>query len=121
MPTPVSRMFNDSVLNFNASAVTQVVGIAVSEGGTWVDVTQPEDANKLFEISTQPDFACKVKFKGGCAMTQGQKGALSITWKNGLTTTCPGTWQVGPINNSGDWDAPITGDVELRPTVPDAE
>jgi hypothetical protein len=112
-------MFNGSVLNFASAPVARVVGLSYRTGGAWVDVTEPADVNKLFEIG-QTDLSLSVKFKRHCALTFKAKGTVSITWADGTTTSAPGTWQVGPIDDSGDWDAPITGTVELRPTVPDA-
>jgi hypothetical protein len=111
-----SRMFNGSVFNFNGSAVTKLAGLSHKQGGAWVDVTVPEDLNKIFEMG-QTDLEIRVKFKGRCSLTFKAKGTCSITWSDGTTSPCPGTWQVGPIEDSGDWDAPVTGSVELRPTV----
>jgi hypothetical protein len=118
--TAVSRMFNGSTFNFASSAVGKIIGISYSEGGTWVDVTQPEDLNKLSELSTQADLIVKLKFKGGNSLVRAAKGVAAIVWKDGTTTACPGTWQVGPREVTGDWDAPITSTAELKPTVPDA-
>jgi hypothetical protein len=111
-------MFNGSVLNFAGSPVTRVVGMRYRTGGAWVDVSEPEDLNKLFEMG-QTELVLNVQFKGHCGLTSKAKGVVSITWADGTTTSAPGTWQVGPIDDGGDWDAPITGSAELRPTVPD--
>ena len=119
MTTPASRIFNGSVFNFSSSPVAGIVGISYKEGGNWIDVTMPADLNKLWQISTQPDFAVSLKFKGGsaAALTYAATGAASITWSDGTTTSCPGTWTVGPMEVQGDWDAPITSTRELRPTI----
>ena len=113
-----SRMFNGSIFNFGGSPVLKLAGLSHSQGGQWIDVTTPEDLNKIFEVG-QTELAIKLKFKGRCSLPFKAKGAASITWSNGTTSPCPGTWQVGPIEDSGDWDAPVTGTAELRPTVPD--
>jgi hypothetical protein len=112
-------MFNGSVFNFAGSPVAKVAGISYKSGGSWVDVTQPADLNKLFELG-QTDLTVSLKFKGHCGMTLKAKGTASITWADGTSDSLPGTWQVGPMTpGEGDIDAPITGAVELRPTVPD--
>lgn len=109
-------MWNGTVLNFNGTAVTKMVGLAHKQGGQWVDVSAPEDAVKLFEMG-QTELELRVKFKGRCSMTFKDKGTISVTWADGGTSYCPGTWQVGPVENTGDHDAPVTGTAELRPTV----
>jgi len=112
-------MFNGSVLTFASAAVARVVGLSYKAGGAWVDVSEPADLNKLFELG-QADLSLNVKFKGHCALVPGAKGAMSIAWADGTSTTAPGTWQVGPIEDTGDFDAPISGTAELKPTVADA-
>jgi hypothetical protein len=119
--TAPSRLFNGTVFNFAEAAVAQIVGLAYKTGGNWIDCTEPADPNKLYECSTQPDFAISLKFKGHCQLAYGAIGAASITWRDGTTDACPGTWQVGPIEDTGDWDAPITGTAELRPTSATSE
>jgi hypothetical protein len=113
----MSRMWNGTVLNFDGAAVTRVVGLSYKAGGAWVDVSTPEDLNKLFEMG-QTELTLSVKFKGRCSLTFKATGAMSLTWADGTTSPCPGTWQVGPIEDTGDFDAPVTGTTELRPTVP---
>lgn len=117
----VSRMFNGSTFSFGGTPVGKLIGISFRQGGNWVEITEPEDANKLFEIS-QADFAITLRFKAGAAggLTYGAKGDAAIVWKDGSTTTCPGKWMVGPKDVEGGWDNPISSSVELRPTVPDA-
>ena len=117
----ISRMFNGSTFTFDGSAVGKLIGISYKEGGNWVEVTEPEDLFKLYELG-QADLQVQLRFKGGAAggMTYGHKGAAAITWKDGSTTSCPGTWIVGPKEVEGSWDAPITSTRELRPTVPDS-
>jgi hypothetical protein len=115
----VNRFFNGTVLNVDSAPVLKVVGISYKDGGQWIDVTVPEDAAKLYQLSTQDDFAIQLKYKGSCALTRGgYHTSCSLTWADGTTSSMPGTWQVGPIEKTGDWDAPVTGSVELRPSVP---
>ena len=111
-----SRMWNGTVFTFG-SAVLRMVGLAYKQGGAWVDVSQPEDVNKLFEVG-QTELVVNIKFKGLCSLVAKAKATASIAWANGTTISLPGTWQVGPIEDTGDFDAPVTGSVELRPTVP---
>lgn len=114
----VTRMFNGTVLTFG-TAVTKLGGLSYSIGGAWVDVSQPEDANKLFELG-QKDLALRARLKGLCTIAPGTKNTLSIAWSDGTTTNAPGTWQAGPVENTGDHDAPLTSTIEFRPTVPDS-
>ena len=112
-----SRMFNGSTFTFNSSAVAKLVGLSYKRGGQWVDVTVPEDLNKLFELG-QTEIEVTLKFKGGCSLAFKAKGTAAIVWSDGTASPCPGTWQVGPQNPDGNWDAPITDTCTLRPTVP---
>lgn len=113
----VTRMFNGTTLTFG-SAVGKLVGLTYSVGGAWVDVSEPADANKLFELG-QKELTLKARLKGITALVPGTKGALSIDWSDGTDVTAPGTWQIGPIEQTGDHDQPLTSTVEFRPTVPD--
>jgi hypothetical protein len=116
----VSRMFNGSTFSFGGTPVGKLIGISYKEGGSWIEVTEPEDLVKLYELS-KADLQVQLKFKGGAAgnLTYGAKGAAAITWKDGSTTPCPGTWMVGPKDVEGSEDNPISSTRELRPTVPD--
>ena len=114
-----SRMFNGSVLNFGGTAVTRLAGITYKVGGAKIDVTYPEDLNKLFEAG-QDDIEVTCKFKGGCSLVRKATGTLSITWSDGTTSSCPGTWQVMEVGSQGDHDAAITGHANFSPTVPAA-
>jgi hypothetical protein len=111
-------MFNGSTFSFSGSSVGKLVGIAYSVGGNWIDVSEPEDLVKLFEFTSQPELSVKLKFKRQHNLTAGDKGTAAILWSDGTTSSCPGTWQVGPNDKSGDWDSPLNCSVELRPTVP---
>ncbi len=113
-----SRMFNGSTFSFNGAPVARLVGMSYKLGGQWVDVSQPEDLNKLYELG-QTDIEVALKFKGHCWLAFKTKGTAAIIWSDGATSSCPGTWQVGPVNPDGNWDAPITDSCTLRPTVPD--
>jgi hypothetical protein len=119
-----NRFFNGSKLFVNGSstAVTNVVGLAYKDGGSWIDVTVPEDLVKIYQLSTQDDVSLQIKYKGAMSLTRGEiLTALSITWADTSTSTISDQqWQVGPIDKTGDWDAPVTGTVEVRPTVPTA-
>jgi hypothetical protein len=117
----MSRLFNGTVVMFaGASVGAKLVGISYKVGGNWIDVTEPADLNKLYELSNQPDLQIQLKFKGCHGLTENAKGTLAITFSNGYTRACPGTWQVGNFDFSGDWDAPWQSTAEARPTVPDA-
>lgn len=115
-----TRLFNGSTLTFGGSAVGKLAGMAFRIGGNWNEVTAPEDLNKLYELSSQDDFSLQLRFKGCHALTNRAKGTMAIAFSNGFTATCPGTWQVGVFDFSGDQDAPWQSTAEGRPTVPDA-
>jgi hypothetical protein len=121
MMTVATRLFNGTVFAFDGTAVGKLVGLAYKVGGQWIDVTEPEDLNKLYELSTQSDLEIKLKFKGCHLLVEGTKGTAAITFSNGYTRSCPGTWQVGNFEFTGDWEAPWNSTAEARPTVPDAE
>jgi hypothetical protein len=112
-------MYNGTVFTFNSVAVAKAVGLSYSVGAEWVDVSEPADMNKLFELG-QTNLSLKVKYKGHCALTFKSKGTASLVWGDGTTTTLPGTWMAGPYEDSGDFDGPVSGSIELRPTVPDS-
>jgi len=114
-----SRLFNGTTFTFASTAVGKLVGMSYRAGGNWIDVSYPTDLNKLFEMTSQLELEVKLKFKGGTSLTTGTKGTTAIVWKDGTTTNCPGTWQIGPVEVTGDWDAPITSTAEARPTIPD--
>jgi hypothetical protein len=115
-----TRMFNGSTFTFASVSVPKLIGISYRIGGQWVDVSCPDDVNKLFELG-QHELEIRLRFKkgGAGALTTGTKGTAAIVWTDGSTSTCPGTWQVGTIEQQGDFDGPITSTAELRPTVPD--
>lgn len=115
-----TRLFNGTTVSFGEAECGKLAGLAYRVGGNWVDVTEPEDLNKLFELSPQAELALQLKFKGCHSLTSGTKSALTLSFSNGFTQTCPGTWQVGNFDYSGDWDAPWQSTAEARPTVPDA-
>jgi hypothetical protein len=119
MTTPITRLYDGTTATFNSAAVGDLIGLSYKIGGNWVDVTDPADANKLFEIPPQSEIELQLKFSGCHALVKGTKGTLAITASNGFTFTCPGTWQVGPCNFSGDRGAAWQSTAELRPTVPD--
>ena len=112
------RFFNGAVLNFAATPVANCVGVAYKDGGQWIDVTQPADAVRIYELATQDDLSIQIKFKGQVTLTRGATGAVSMTWADGTTSYCPGVFMVGPIEKTGDWDGPVTGTTELRNCPP---
>lgn len=116
----VSRLFNGTTFSFGSTPVGKLIGISYKKGGSWIDVSEPEDANKLFELG-QSELDVQLRFKGGAAgnLTPGDKDTAAIVWKDGSTTPCPGTWMVGPIGVEGSWESPLSSTAELRPTVPD--
>ncbi len=118
MAGSTTRMFNGSTLTFGGAAVAKLVGLTYKVDGAEIDVTVPEDANKLFEAG-QDDLEVTAKVKGPVALTRKAKGTLAVAWSNGTTATCPGTFQVMSIEDSGDYDAPISGSIKFKPTVPD--
>jgi hypothetical protein len=117
-----TRLFNNDItVTFNNSAVGKLVGLSYRVGGNWIDVTEPADLNKLYELSNQSDLQLQLKFKGCHSLTEKTKGTLAIaSVSNNFSRSCPGTWMVGNFEYSDDWDAPWQSTAEARPTVPDA-
>ena len=112
-------MFTGSTLNFASTLVTNLVGMTFKKSGAWVDVSLPEDANKLFELGqAELEVALKFKKAGLGGLSYGLTGTAAIIWKDGSTSNCPGTWVVDPTNQTGDYDAALASDCVLRPTVP---
>ena len=115
-----TRLFNGSTLSLGNAAVARLIGMQYKIGGDTIDVTEPEDLNKLFEVTAQDDLELTAKVKRMPTLTRGTKGALTITWADGSTTSPPGTWVVSAVDGGGDQDSPIAGSVSFKPTVPDA-
>jgi hypothetical protein len=116
--TASTRLFNGSTFSFG-SAVARVVGVQYKIGGATVDVSEPEDLNKLFEAG-QADLELSIKVKRMPTLTRGAKAVPTMTWANGDTTAFPGTWGIMSTDGGGDWDAGIAGNITIKPTVPDA-
>lgn len=113
-----TRLFNGSTFTFGA-AIGRCVGIQYKCGGSTIDVTEPEDLNKLFEVG-QDDLEVTVKVKRMPAVTRGAKNTASVNWADGSSTTLPGTWIVTEHSGGGDQDSPINGSITFKPTVPNA-
>ena len=64
-----TRLFNGSTFNFAGTPVLRLAGMSYKQGGNWIDVTQPTDVTKIFEIG-QPDLAVSLKFKGHNGLTE---------------------------------------------------
>jgi len=114
-----TRMFNGSTLTIGSTSVSRLVGMQYKIGGNTIDVTEPDDLNKLFEVG-QDDLELTAKVKRMPTATRGTKDTLAVTWADGSTTTLPGTWIVTAVDGGGDWDSPIAGNISFKPTVPDA-
>ena len=114
--TASSRLFNGSTLTFGSS-LTKLVGITHKSNVQTIDVSQPEDLNKIFEASPQLDYQISAKFKGGTSVLAGAHGTLSIVWKDGTVTACPGNFVCDSAEVSGDWDAAITGTLTFKPSL----
>jgi hypothetical protein len=108
-------MFNGSTLSF-AGDVSNVIGITYRANGKTVEVTEPEDLYALFEVGTV-DLEVTIKLRGGAGIAVKATGELSITWRDGSTSTCPGTWICSAAETSGDQDSAIGGSVTFKPTV----
>lgn len=116
-----TRLFNGTVVLFNSASISaKLIGLSYRVGGDWIDVTYPDDLNKLFELSSQPNLELKLKFKGCHGLAEKAKGTLAITFSNEYTRSCPGTWQVGNFEYTGDQDQVWSSTAEARPTVPDS-
>jgi hypothetical protein len=112
-------MFNGSSLTFSA-AIARLVGCHYKANGQVVEVTEPEDLNKLFEVGqVDLEVTAKVKRMPAAAVAVGTKDELAVVWADGSTTPLPGTWTVTANGGGGDENSPISGDITFKPTVPD--
>ena len=115
-----TRLFNGSTATFNNAAVSRLVGMQYKINGNPIDVTEPDDTNRLFEVTDQEELEVTLKVKRMPDLAYAAKATLAITWADGSSTTLPGTWQVTSMDGGGDQDGPIIGNITLKPTVPDA-
>ena len=113
--TQKSRMFNGSTLTFNGVAVAKLADCQHKVSGAIIDVTEPGDVMKFYEVGV-PDHEVTAKLAGGTTLAHGATGTLAIVWNNGLTTATPGLWVVTNGDNGGSQDAPITGNATFKPT-----
>jgi len=113
-----TRMFNGSTLTFG-TAIARLVGCHYKKDGQVVDVTEPDDLTKLCEVA-QPDLEVTAKVKRMPALDTGATGTLAVSWADGSTTSLAGKWIVTAVSGGGDQNAPITGDITFKPTIPGA-
>lgn len=111
-----TRMFNGTTFTF-ANAIARLVGLQYRCNGQVIEVTEPGDLNKLFEVG-QADLEVTAKVKRMPAVAYGTKAVPSITWADGSTTPLPGTWVVADLGGGGDENGVISGDFKIKPTVP---
>jgi hypothetical protein len=113
------RAFNGTSLTFG-SAIAKLVGLQYRANGEVIDVTEPEDAAKMFEIG-QADLEVVARVKRMPTVDVGDQDTLSIVWKDGSTTTLSGDWGVTSVDGGGDWNSPISGSITFKPVVADAD
>ncbi len=111
----MARGFNGSTFTLG-SAVGKVIGITRRVNGATIDVTEPDDANKLFEVG-QADLEVTIRFAGVCSLDVGDTGSASIGWADGTTRTLTGTWIVTSVEESGQRDGAIESSATIKPTV----
>ena len=120
MSEPTTRMFNGSTFTFG-SAVARLEGISYTIGGVTVDVTEPEDALKLYEVVDQPDMEITVKVKRLPTIARGDTGAAACVWADGSTDDLgSNTWVCTDVTGGGDRNQPLAGTIKFKPTLPAA-
>jgi hypothetical protein len=112
-----TRLFNGSTLTYNNAAIARLVGMQYKAGGNVIDVTEPADIHKLFEVG-QDDLEITAKVKRIPTLARGGAGTLAIVWADGSNTALGNTnWTVTAVNGGGDQDSPLAGDLTFKPTV----
>jgi hypothetical protein len=111
-------MFNGSTLTFG-TAIGRLVGLQYRANGEVVEVTEPDDLIKLYEIG-QADLEVTAKVKRMPTVDVGDQETLAIVWSDGSTTTLTGEWIVSAVEGGGDWNSQISGSITFKPTVDDA-
>ena len=110
-------MFNGTTFSFG-SAIARLMGISYTIAGETVDVTEPEDLLKFFEVVDQPDMEVSVKVKRLPTVHRGDTGAISITWADGSTDGLGShNWVCTDEGGSGDRNQPISGTLKFKPTL----
>ena len=110
------RAFNGSTLTFKSTPVAKLIGMQYRSNGTVIDVTEPDDTTKLYEVG-QPENEMTATVKRMPLVAIGDNGALSVVWHDGSTTAFTATWTVTAIGGGGSQDAPISGDITFRRTT----
>ena len=111
-----TRLFNGSTLTFGTS-IGRLVGLHYTKAGQVVDVTEPADLTKLCEVG-QPDLELTAKVKRMPTVDVGDIAATpSISWADGSSTPLSGSWIITHVGGGGDFNAPITGDITMKPTI----
>ena len=93
-----SRMFNGSTFTFDGTRRGKADRHFL-QGRAATGSRSPSRKTSISSTrSGQADLQVQLSFKGGAAgnLSYGDKGTAAITWKDGSTTPCPGTWMVGP-------------------------
>ena len=101
-----TRLFNGTIFKWGGQPQAGLMGVSVRIGGSWVEVTMPEELLKIHEFWTQPDYAVQLKFRGCHELAVGDWDTAEVEFSNGFTLELPGYWMIGPIEYSGDQDAP---------------
>jgi hypothetical protein len=112
------RVFNGSTLTFGTS-IARLIGLTYRANGTVVDVTEPGDLIKKYEIG-QADLEVTARVKRMPSVDVGDQNTLSISWNDGSSTTLSGDWAVSAVEGGGDWDSPISGSITFKPVVDDS-
>ena len=110
-----TRMFNGTTLSFGSS-VGKVTGITFRVAGEVVDVTDPGDAMKLFEVG-QNDIEVSIDLNGGAPPARGTKATPTITWADGSSTPTTGNWIVTQSQVTGRQNSRITSQFTIKPTI----
>lgn len=116
MSNPTQRNFNGTTFTLGGTTQGFITGLTVNRGGAKIDVYQPGDLLRLFELGI-PVASISISLRGiGTQPTLGASGAPAVALGNGNTLTIPGTdWQTMSVNFSGREDGAWEGTAEYGP------
>ncbi len=108
------RGFNGTTVTFNGSAIAHIMDVQEPRKMPKVNVAGADDDEELYEAGKK-DREITVKHVGGSSLTEGTKGALSVTWNDGTTDTF-GNVVLLEIDTSGSKNGAIQTTLKFAPT-----
>ena len=111
------RNFNNSTATLGGTSQGKVTKIQLNANGAKIDVFEPGDLCKLYELGTK-DYTVSLSLAGSTPPTLGATGALAITKGDSTTLTVPAVpFQCMSVTTSGSQDGKWEGTAEYAPTT----